>query len=86
MAVGLLSRLTDLGVHVPQDISIVGYGDQRFARMVHPALSTLAPPYDEMGRRATETLLKLIDGQDGASVALAPSLVMRKSVRDLGTK
>ncbi|HSI48512.1 MAG TPA: LacI family DNA-binding transcriptional regulator [Ideonella sp.] len=57
MAVGCLEALHELGLRVPQDISVMGYDDQEIARHTRPALSTLVLPDYEMGRLAVEVLL-----------------------------
>jgi LacI family transcriptional regulator len=83
VAIGLLARLSELGINVPGEISVLGIGNLHFGEMVRPTLSTLAPPYDQMGQRATETLLDLIEGREGKSLSLPPKLIMRQSVRSL---
>ncbi|MEA2711083.1 MAG: LacI family transcriptional regulator [Phycisphaerales bacterium] len=81
-AAGLVAGLLDAGIKVPDQVSVLGVGDQPFARMLRPALSTLAPPFERMGELATQTLLKMIDGGGaGESAAIPPSLVMRDTVR-----
>jgi len=57
MAVGALLALLELGVRVPQDVSVMGYDDQfQLAAEIRPALSTVRLPYDAMGRMAAEQL------------------------------
>jgi len=80
-AAGLIAALREAGVRVPHDVSVLGIGEQPFARMLRPALSTLAPPFDQLGELATHTLLKMIDGGDGESATMPPALVMRDTVR-----
>jgi LacI family transcriptional regulator len=81
IAAGLMSGFRDAGLDVPGDISVLGFGDQPFARMLCPTLSTLAPAFEAIGERATKTLLEMIDGGAGECAKIAPSLVMRDSVR-----
>jgi LacI family transcriptional regulator len=81
-AAGLMAGLAEHGLRVPQDMSIVAGGEQPFARMLRPALTTLAAPYEQMGETATRMLLNMIDGGESASVSLTASLIMRDSVRD----
>ena len=59
MAVGALEAAGELGLKVPEDLSIMGYDDQELARYTHPPLSTLVLPNYEMGRRATDLLIDL---------------------------
>jgi LacI family transcriptional regulator len=82
-AAGLMAGLAHASVSVPGDVSILGIDDQPFSRMLRPALSTLAPPFERMGELATQTLLKMIDGGKGASTSLPPALVMRDSISEL---
>jgi LacI family transcriptional regulator len=59
MAMGALEAAAELGLRVPEDISIMGYDDQELAGYTHPPLSTLVLPNYEMGRRAAELLIGL---------------------------
>ncbi|MBV9555704.1 MAG: LacI family DNA-binding transcriptional regulator [Pseudolabrys sp.] len=59
MAIGALEAASELGLRVPEDVSVMGYDDQELARYTHPPLSTLTLPNYEMGRRATELLIEL---------------------------
>ena len=81
-AAGFVTGLRRAGVGVPEDVSVLGVGDHRFARMLHPALTTLAPQFDRMGELATQSLLSMIaDGVTSDSLAVPPALVMRETVR-----
>ena len=82
-AAGLIAGLADAGIALPQQMSIIAVGDQPFGRMLRPALTTLSPQFERMGELATQTLLKMIDGGEGASAAVLPSLVMRDSIAEL---
>jgi LacI family transcriptional regulator len=59
MAIGVLEAVREVGLKVPNDISVMGYDDQELARYTHPPLSTLVLPNYEMGARAAETLLDM---------------------------
>lgn len=48
---------------IPRDISIVGFDDLFFARFLNPPLTTTAQPTRQMGRKAMEIALALIEGQ-----------------------
>ncbi|MEO6434583.1 MAG: LacI family DNA-binding transcriptional regulator [Tepidisphaeraceae bacterium] len=82
-AAGLMVGLAEKGLRVPEDVSVVAGGEQPFARMLRPALTTLAAPYERMGEIATDMLLKMIDGGEATSLSLSASLIMRDSVRKL---
>jgi LacI family transcriptional regulator len=59
MAIGALEAASEMGIRVPEDVSIMGYDDQELARYTHPPLSTLVLPNYEMGQRAAEALLDI---------------------------
>ncbi len=59
MAIGVLEAASELGLKVPEDLSVMGYDDQELARYTHPPLSTLVLPNYEMGQRAAEALLDM---------------------------
>ena len=65
MAIGALEAASELGLRVPEEVSIMGYDDQELARYTHPPLSTLVLPNYEMGRRAVELLIDIaVHGKD----------------------
>ncbi|KHT63227.1 transcriptional regulator [Photobacterium gaetbulicola] len=59
MAAGLMASLHSHGLHVPNDISIVGFDDVLLARYLYPRLSTMHNPIDEMSSHAATLALKL---------------------------
>ncbi|MET0864855.1 MAG: substrate-binding domain-containing protein [Nakamurella sp.] len=57
IAMGAYQACTELGLSVPQDISMVSFDDSDLARWLRPQLTSVAIPHFEMGRRAVELLL-----------------------------
>lgn len=86
MALGALEALKQLGLRVPQDVSVMGYDDQEISRHTHPPLTTLVLPSYEMGQAAVELLLKLAGSTGAAGAArrlltkIDGPLVLRESV------
>jgi len=64
MAIGAMSAVKSKGLKVPQDISVIGFDDIRFARYTDPPLTTVAQPKDELGREAMNMLIELMRGVD----------------------
>ncbi|MFI1356570.1 LacI family DNA-binding transcriptional regulator [Streptomyces sp. NPDC020898] len=80
VAAGALTALHEAGLSVPGDVSLVGYDDIPFARDLHPALTTVHVPYEELGRLAVRTALgRTPDGPD-EHLLLGTHVVVRNSV------
>jgi LacI family repressor for deo operon, udp, cdd, tsx, nupC, and nupG len=71
LAIGMLHRLAERGLHVPGDISVVGCDDIFGADFCHPALTTLTAPIERAGRVATDMLLDLLGRGAGRSTPRA---------------
>jgi DNA-binding LacI/PurR family transcriptional regulator len=79
-AVGVLTALREAGKRVPEDVSVVGFDDQRMAAYLNPPLTTVRAPTEEVGRIATEQLVKLIrTGQADQLILLPTELIFRRS-------
>lgn len=59
-AIGALRAVRQAGLEVPRDVSVVGFDDIPIASLVHPALTTVAQPFEEMGRWAVARLTSQI--------------------------
>lgn len=80
MAIGALQALVFGGKRVPRDISIIGCDDLHQARFTNPPLTTIQTPLYELGTRACESLLSLVDGKIEAVREIRPvTLVERDS-------
>jgi LacI family transcriptional regulator len=80
VAFGALSGLHELGVSVPDQISITGFDDIPFARFTTPPLTTVAVPTSTLGRQAWERLRDLLQGQSTTQETdFRPRLLVRGS-------
>jgi LacI family transcriptional regulator len=61
MAWGVLEFAQEYGLSVPEDIAVVGFDDTPPSQYKQPPLTTVRQPFQEMGKRAAELLLWLID-------------------------
>lgn len=81
LAAGALLKAQNLGIRVPQDISITGFDDIELARIVTPALTTVHVPHREMGRKAAQELVNIVEGTSGGKPeCLETTLKMRSSL------
>ncbi|WP_152394486.1 LacI family DNA-binding transcriptional regulator [Paenibacillus guangzhouensis] len=80
LALGVMEAFQSAGYRVPQDISVIGYDDQAFASEIHPRLTTVRQPGEQMGQQAARLLLKLIQGSKrNTSIMLQPEIIVRES-------
>ena len=61
MAYGVIAAAEQRGLRVPEDIAVVGFDDNPSSAHMEPALTTVRQPFYEIGRRASEILLSLVD-------------------------
>ena len=80
-AMGLYEAARELGVRIPEDLSVVGYDDLPVARWVGPPLTTVRQPLTEMAEEATRMALTLARGGKPANLRLdlATDLIVRGS-------
>jgi LacI family transcriptional regulator len=77
-AFAVLDVARELGLDVPGDLSVVGFDDVPQAASATPPLTTIAQPLGELGARAVEMLLGLLDGNTAPGhVQLDTRLVVR---------
>ena len=81
-AIGLMRAVSAAGVHVPDDLSVVGFDDIPFASYVRPSLTTVAQMKAEMGQLAMEMALASMAAKDLAEFSnrvVKGQLVVRES-------
>ncbi len=83
MAFGAAVALHARGLHVPDDVSLVGFDDLAAASHMVPPLSTVHQAGRELGRAAARALLALLAGQTPTEQLPEPRLVVRASTRAL---
>ncbi len=81
LALGAIRAARRTGLHVPHDLSIVGYDDSAFMNYTDPPLTTLRQPIDAMSRAAVTLLTNQITGDNPTPKELLhePELVVRNS-------
>jgi LacI family transcriptional regulator len=81
MAAGVIMVAHQMGLKIPQQVSVSGFDDTPVARQLWPALTTIRQPLRQMAKKATELLLKQIKGKDvqlPASI-LSSCIIVRES-------
>ncbi|POX63318.1 LacI family transcriptional regulator [Streptomyces sp. Ru62] len=86
MALGVYAAPAERGLGVPDDVSVVGFGDLPEARWVAPALTTVRQPLAEMAATALRLLVRMMRGDrpEGTRTELSTRLVRRASTAPPG--
>ncbi|GAA4343892.1 LacI family DNA-binding transcriptional regulator [Microbacterium rhizosphaerae] len=80
VAIGAMNGLLELGVRVPEDISVTGFDDIPFARYTTPPLTTVSVPHEELGGQAWLRMRALLAGEvPGHDVVFQPRVEQRRS-------
>jgi LacI family transcriptional regulator len=79
-ALGVIHALAQRGIKVPQDVAVTGFDDVPVARHLHPPLTTIRQPMQELGARAFEVLYSRISGAEAEpDIVLPVELILRES-------
>ena len=81
VAIGIVTRLLELGVAVPEQVAVIGYDDIRLASFCRVPLSTVSQSVWNMGRLAAMSLLTMIKDPDSPPKRhlIEPQLIIRES-------
>ena len=79
MMAGALGAVLESGRRIPEELSLVGFDDARWAQYMHPPLTVVAQPIAAMGALATEQLFARLEGRPSAVHVLKTSLIVRAS-------
>lgn len=81
IAIGVLRQMYDLGLRVPDQLSVLGYGNIPLSAHLVPRLTTVAQPIEQMGNLAVGVLLRQLSDPDAAPevMTLDTDLIVRES-------
>ncbi|GAB2900050.1 LacI family DNA-binding transcriptional regulator [Paralcaligenes ginsengisoli] len=82
LALEVIKALRQRSIHIPQDISVMGFDGLEYGQLIEPALTTISQPNGEIGRQAAERLLRQIGGErnERESLFLNHALLAGRSV------
>ncbi|SEQ18821.1 transcriptional regulator, LacI family [Faunimonas pinastri] len=82
LAVGVISAAREMGVTIPDDLSVVSFDDIPYAHLLNPPLTTVHQSADEFGRVSARLLVDLIHGRSGSGErhSIPVKLIERGSV------
>lgn len=84
-AIATIESALELGLRVPEDVSVVGFDNIPESALCTPPLTTVQQPIREMGQRAVTLLVRLINGEEpeDTHITLGTELVVRQTTRAL---
>lgn len=83
VAIGAFQRIKEVGLKIPKDIAVVGFSNNGISNLVEPKLTTVNQPALEMGKKAAEILIALMDNSSKVkkpkTVVFDAELIIRDS-------
>ncbi|MEO3947008.1 LacI family DNA-binding transcriptional regulator [Gorillibacterium sp. CAU 1737] len=85
LAVELLHQMTRLGIHCPDEYSLIGFDDLSLSAILYPRLTTVRVPKEQMGARAVQAILERLKQPERVpeQILFATELMERDSVKKL---
>ena len=80
IATGVITALTEAGLSVPADVSVIGFDDHEIAARFAPALTTVRQPLREEGHMAASIALDMIKGAKPTTTVMHMQLIQRDSL------
>jgi LacI family transcriptional regulator len=80
MTIGVIQKIKELGLNIPKDIAIIGFGDFSSSEIIDPPVTNIVLPPVVIGKTAFDVLLSKINNPDYIKhIELPPTLITRKS-------
>ncbi len=83
VAIGAFQRIKESGLKIPGDIAIVGFSNNKITSLIDPPMTTVNQPSFEMGKKAAEILIDMIEGRiksnQNKTVVFEAELIVRES-------
>lgn len=85
MAIGAMKTMKEMGIRIPDEISIVGYDDIRMASYISPSLTTIRSSVLKMASIAAKNLINFIEDSAGYSKfnTISTELIIRESSKNI---
>jgi DNA-binding LacI/PurR family transcriptional regulator len=81
IAAGVLQAIREVGLSIPEDISVIGF-DDTLSEYLSPLLTTVRLPAQELGQTAAKLLIDQLEGKEkqrGQLIELDAELIVRQS-------
>ena len=79
LAITAMGAITQHGLRIPQDVSVVGYDDIGMAEHTYPPLTTVRQPMDLAGQALVQNLMRVLSDKHADSQVVKTDLIIRNS-------
>ena len=79
MAFGVITRLKEQKINIPDEIKIIGFDNQDLSTLIQPKLTTIENPFFDIGKQAGINLIKIISNKKFENVKMKTKLIIRES-------
>ena len=79
LAITAMGAMTQHGLRIPQDVSVVGYDDIGMAEHTYPPLTTIRQPMDLAGQALVQNLMRVLSDKHADSEVVKTDLIIRNS-------
>ncbi|OPJ54731.1 LacI family DNA-binding transcriptional regulator [Clostridium chromiireducens] len=86
MAAGAIKALTEIGLKVPDDISILGFDGNEIGKFISPSITTIKRPIGDISKIAIDLLIKLLSDEmdiTAKKIYIESELEIGESIKDL---
>ncbi|MDO5022784.1 MAG: LacI family DNA-binding transcriptional regulator [Eubacteriales bacterium] len=83
IAIGAMKALSDRGLDIPKDVSVIGFDGIEQSAYTIPSLSTVMQPSQEMASKAVDLLIDALEGKKGRHIRVLPKWIEGQSVRSI---
>lgn len=85
LAMGVYFAAGSRGLHIPKDISIIGFSNSQIAPFMYPPLTTVNQFGEESGEKAAKLMVDILSAQEikDRNIILEPEIVIRESCRKM---
>jgi len=81
MAAGVIFQAQEMGLRIPEDISVAGFDNTLLSARIWPGLTTISQPTSELGAAAARALIKNVRGEDIIQEVEIPTKLIIRGTR-----
>lgn len=86
IAIGAMQAISQHGMKIPEDISLLSFDEQPYFELTSPPISTIKQPIAEIAKQAVRMLLSHLEGETLSNQKIAPEIIDRESIKNLNSQ